>query len=96
VDLGHNFVLAHDRCNTAKSDYLAAESHLAAWSERNLLNQSELRSRLQKAALPCDLPAAIQIAKWVYQQSASANGQVWVKEKTLEHLSPSWLHRLSA
>jgi hypothetical protein len=26
ADLGHNFVLAHDRCINAKSDYLAAYS----------------------------------------------------------------------
>jgi 5-methylcytosine-specific restriction endonuclease McrA len=39
ADLGHNFVLAHDQCNNAKSDYLAAEKHLAAWAERNRLHQ---------------------------------------------------------
>jgi 5-methylcytosine-specific restriction endonuclease McrA len=36
ADLGHNnLVLAHDRCNGDKSDYLAAVRHLAAWVERN-------------------------------------------------------------
>src|SRR5262249_4069119 len=67
ADLGHNFVLAHDRCNNAKSDYLAAENHLAAWSERNRTHHEELQSRLREAALPCDLSATIQVAKWVYQ-----------------------------
>ena len=43
ADLGHNFVLAHQGCNHAKSDYLAAEDHLAAWAERNRQNQDELR-----------------------------------------------------
>jgi 5-methylcytosine-specific restriction endonuclease McrA len=57
ADLGHNFVLAHDKCNNAKADYLAAEKHLAAWAERNRLHQEELRTRLQEAALPCDWPA---------------------------------------
>jgi 5-methylcytosine-specific restriction endonuclease McrA len=90
ADLGHNFVLAHKACNNAKADYLAAEKHLAAWVERNRLHQEELRSRLQEAALPCDLPATIQIAKWVYQQTAQANGQVWMAEKVLQHLSPAW------
>jgi 5-methylcytosine-specific restriction endonuclease McrA len=50
ADLGHNFVLAHKSCNNAKSDYLAAEKHLAAWAERNRLHQEELQSRLQEAA----------------------------------------------
>jgi 5-methylcytosine-specific restriction endonuclease McrA len=71
ADLGHNFVLAHERCNNAKSDYLAAEKHLAAWHERNVLNQVELAARLREAALASDFTASIQIAKWVYQQTES-------------------------
>jgi 5-methylcytosine-specific restriction endonuclease McrA len=90
ADLGHNFVLAHDRCNSAKSDFLAAENHLAAWVERNNEHQGELRDRLVEAALPCDLTAAEQIAKWAYQQTEKANGQVWVVDKVLRHLGPSW------
>jgi 5-methylcytosine-specific restriction endonuclease McrA len=90
ADLGHNFVLAHSTCNNAKSDYLAAEDHLAAWSERNRLHQDELRARLQGAALPCDLPASLQVVQWAYEQTEKAHGQVWVAERTLRHLSPSW------
>jgi 5-methylcytosine-specific restriction endonuclease McrA len=90
VDLGHNFVLAHIACNNAKADYLAAEKHLAAWAERNRLHQEELQARLQAAALPCDFSASVQIARWVYQQTEKANGQVWVMEKVLQHLSPAW------
>src|SRR5262249_40237621 len=90
ADLGHNFVLAHERCNNAKSDYVAAEDHLATWAERNRLHQAELQSRLQEAALPCDMRASVQVAKWVYQQTEKANGQVWVVEKVLKHLSPTW------
>src|SRR5579871_950598 len=63
ADLGSNFVLAHTRCNSAKSDYVAAEKHLAAWAERNQLHQDELRARFQEAALPCDWSASIQIAR---------------------------------
>ncbi len=90
ADLGHNYVLAHDKCNNAKSDFLAAESHLAAWIERNSEHQAELQARLVEAALPCDLAATVQIAKWVYQQTERANGQVWVMEKVLKRLSPEW------
>src|SRR6516164_1677405 len=79
---GHIFF---GRWTIAKSDYLAAANHLAAWSERNRLHQEQLQSRLQDAALPCDMSASIQIAKWVYQQTERANGQVWVKEKVLKH-----------
>jgi len=96
ADLGHNFVLAHERCNNAKSDYLAAEKHLAAWTERNDLQRDELQSRLQGAALPCDLPASLQIAKWVYSHTERAKGQVWVKERVLQHLGSEWRRFLPA
>lgn len=88
ADLGHNCVLAHSRCNNAKSDYLAAENHLAAWVGRNREHQAEFQARLVEAELPCDLTATVQIAKWVYQQTEKANGQVWVIEKVLRHLGP--------
>jgi 5-methylcytosine-specific restriction endonuclease McrA len=96
ADLGHNYVLAHDRCNSAKSDFLAAENHLAEWIERNQEHQSELQARLHEASLPCDLSATVQIAKWVYQQTEMANGQVWVEDKTLRHLSSKWARCFAA
>ena len=96
ADLGHNFVLAHDRCNGAKSDFLAAENHLAAWIDRNKVHQVELQERLVASALPCDLTATVQIAKWVYEQTEKANGQVWVMEKVLRHLGPEWVRCFAA
>lgn len=96
ADLGHNFVLAHDKCNNAKSDFLAAENHLAAWIERNRVNQAEMQARLTAAALPCDFTATMQVAKWVYQQTDKAHGQVWVTEKVLRHLGPDWSNCFAA
>jgi 5-methylcytosine-specific restriction endonuclease McrA len=96
TDLGPNFVLAHNACNHAKSDHLAAEDHLAAWAERNKQNQEELRSRILDAALPFDLSGSVQIAQWAYEQTEKANGQVWVMEKVLRHLGPTWRQALSA
>src|SRR5262249_14625977 len=90
ADLGHNFVLAHDRCNNAKSDHVASEDHLAAWAERNWEHRAELDARLSQASLPCDLTATVQIARWVYQQTERANGQVWVVERVMRHLNPGW------
>lgn len=58
-------------------------------------HQDEMQASLQEAGLPCDMPASIQIAKWVYQQTEKANGQVWVVEKTLQHLSSAWARCLS-
>jgi hypothetical protein len=90
ADIGHNFVLAHDKCNNAKLDYVAAEQHLAAWAERNRVHQAELQERMHKAALPYDPAAAVQIAAWVYQQTEKANGQVWLEKKVLQRLGPTW------
>jgi hypothetical protein len=62
----------------------------AAWIDRNREHEAQLQVRLVEAALPCDLTAAVQIAKWVYQQTEKANGQVWLIEKDLQHLSSHW------
>lgn len=96
ADLGQNFVLAHNQCNSAKSDHLAAENHLAAWVERNRLHECEFQSRLKEAALPGDSAATDQIAKWVYQQTEKANGQVWVMRNVLKHLGHDWPHIFAA
>ena len=94
ADLGHNFVLAHDRCNNAKSDYLASEDHLAAWIDRNRFHRAELDARLAEASLPSDLRATVQIARWMYGQTEKANGHVWVDERVMRHLGPGWCHCL--
>jgi hypothetical protein len=95
ADLGHNFVLAHDKCNNAKSDYVAAEQHLDAWMRRNRQYRKDLAFRFQELALPCDLSASVQIATWVYRQTEKANGQVWVEKGVLQHLGPTWAQCLA-
>jgi hypothetical protein len=90
ADLGHNFVLAHDGCNNAKSDFLAAEDHLAAWVARNESHRAELEERLIAAGLPCDATATMQIARWSYEQTEKSNGQVWVAQRVLRRLGPDW------
>jgi hypothetical protein len=96
ADLGHNFVLAHRQCNGDKSDFVAAEQHLAAWARRNADSRDELNERLIEASLPCDLSATVQIARWIYLQTEKANGQVWVARREMMHLSPGWEQCLGA
>lgn len=90
ADLGQNFVLAHPTCNNAKSDHVAAENHLKAWADRNRAHGQMLQARLEEKGLPCDWPASIQIAKWVYEQTDKVKGQVWVAGKVLQPLDPAW------
>jgi 5-methylcytosine-specific restriction endonuclease McrA len=96
ADLGHNFVLAHVRCNQAKSDHLAAEVHLATWVGRNENHKAELETRLAETGLPGDWNAAVQVARWLYGQTETANGQVWVVDKTLKHLGRDWARCFAA
>ena len=96
MDLGHNFVLAHGKCNSRKSDMLAAEEHLERWTERNLSRGDELASAFDKRRVLYDLSATYQIARWAYGQVHRAGGQVWVKEKKLKPLSDDWHRILSA
>jgi hypothetical protein len=95
TDLGHNFVLSHFQCNNSKSDYLAAEEHLAGWTERNRAHQ-ELNARLKEIGLPHDFHASVRIAEWAYEQTERAKGQVWVSRNVLRHLGPEWRKLLVA
>ena len=79
-----------------KADFLAAEHHLAAWMDRNREHQAEPQERLIESALPCNLGGSLQVAKWMYQQTEKSNGQVWVMEKVLKHLDPSWVKCFAA
>ena len=96
TDLGHNFVLAHPKCNNAKSDYLAAEKHLGSWAERNRRRREELTERFRDAGLAADSLASFRITEWAYEQVEKANGQVWLNKTVFEHLEPSWRESLVA
>ena len=90
VDLGHNFVLAHGHCNRAKSDHMAAESHLEAWVHRNREFAEPLGGIFDDAGFPHDLGVSTQIARWAYGQIASRGGQVWLERKEFRRLQPHW------
>jgi hypothetical protein len=90
LDLGHNFVLAHDSCNSSKGDRLAAVPHLRKWHERNVSGLYELPRRFEEAGLLHDHTASNRITRWAYGQVAGQGGQVWVKGRTLEPLGQEW------
>ena len=89
-DLGHNFVLAHPRCNSQKSDFLAAEEHLAHWSERNRNNGADLSAVFTHQSLAHDLPASIRVTQWAYEELEQVGGEVWVAGKEMRRLSRRW------
>ena len=95
-DLGHNFVLAHQRCNSNKSDLLAAEEHLERWTERNRTCRGELETRFDESNVPYDLPTTHKLAHYAYSQVYQYGGQVWVQANERRSLSPNWVRILSA
>lgn len=96
ADIGQNLVLTHPACNRAKSDFVAAERHLAAWVDRNLTHHDELRCRLAEAGVSIDLAATERIARWIYAQTEQTQGQVWVQENVMVRLGPSWAKYFAA
>jgi hypothetical protein len=78
ADLGHNFVLADDRCNSAKGALLAAEEHFYRWIARNATYENELYEASLYAGIRADLHASLQIARWAYEQAASVGALLWV------------------
>lgn len=90
VDLGHNFVVAHDRCNSNKSDHLAAVEHLANWSRRNARAEYALRGVFDQVGMPQDIVASNRITRWAYRQVAERRGLVWVRDRELVPLEGEW------
>jgi 5-methylcytosine-specific restriction endonuclease McrA len=90
VDLGHNFVFADARCNSAKRDHLAATAHLARWKSQNLDCASELEPLFNEFLLRHDAQRSIQIASWAYEQAEIAQSRVWVRQKEFSELDATW------
>lgn len=90
VDLGHNFVLAHNSCNSSKGDRLAAVDHLQAWVERNSRYGSQLETEFKKRDLVADLDSTKQIARWAYTQTYQAHGLTWERGDSLVPLPDGW------
>ncbi len=90
VDLGHNFVLAHDACNAQKSDRLAAVEHLERWCERNVKHGAELSWVFRERNIVHDERASRQITIWAYSQAYAAGAMVWVGGNELVALTPTW------
>ncbi len=75
-DLGHNFVLAHRRCNGDKRDLLAATEHLERWRNRNVVQGATLKRELE-GQFVCDEPTTLRVAQWSYEHGFAASSQSW-------------------
>lgn len=90
VDLGHNFVVAHQTCNAAKADHLAAAEFLGAWVERNAGHRDQLGEEFDRHGVMHDLATSVRIASWAYQQTFEAGGLTWAKQEEMIPLRADW------
>lgn len=95
LDLGHNFVVAHRKCNSDKRERLASEQHLRAWVERNRSYGDELGMQFNELGILHNLGSTSRIAYWAYSRSASTSGLTWHSNETLIPLSGEWLQLLA-
>lgn len=63
VDLGHNFVLAHGACNSARGSMLAAAEHLAAWVQRNEKHGEDFANKFDADDIVHTVSASMQVAR---------------------------------
>jgi hypothetical protein len=89
-DLGHNFVLAHDTCNSRKGELLACVAHLDRWLERNAARRPELNQIFVEARVLHDAETSRQVAAWSYEQVERSGGLVWIEGDRFEHLGRDW------
>jgi hypothetical protein len=96
VDLAHNFVLAHRKCNQAKGDRLGAIEHLRRWVVRNRSREGELAAAFDAASLVHGLSTSETVAAWAYGQAEVADSQVWLRGDELCALDRDWRAALSS
>jgi 5-methylcytosine-specific restriction endonuclease McrA len=90
VDPGHNFVLAHSRCNSQKRDRLPACEHLAAWAERNAQFGTEITSELERRGVIADLASSNRVTGWAYAQTEGVGGLTWLRADEMVPLAATW------
>jgi hypothetical protein len=90
LDLGHNFVLAHRECNSAKRDRLASERHLAAWIERNRSPSATLIQEFEHLGVLHNLSTTTRIARWAYSSASTIGGRTWHAKEMLVPLTGEW------
>lgn len=76
-DLGHNFVLAHGKCNNAKRDLLAAPKFKDNWINQNLVLHERTISQALENYFYCDGAKSLAVADWAYEIVESTKGTFW-------------------
>ncbi|MGL4472951.1 MAG: HNH endonuclease [Shewanella sp.] len=80
-DLGHNFVLAHSRCNNAKRDHLAAIVHRDRWFNQNIIEHGPSINVELGRYFTCDSLRTQAISTWAYQLAEHNHAPLWREGK---------------
>jgi hypothetical protein len=88
-DLGHNFVLAHTKCNADKRDLLAATGHLEKWRHRNETHNALLKQELASQFV-CDEATMLRVARWSYGHAFATASQSWQAREKVVPLSEDY------
>jgi len=94
IDLGHNFVLAHAGCNSAKADHLAAREHIVRWVERNRTAAAFLQEQFDQGLIVHSAQRSERIARWAYSQAAATRALAWVRHREFQPIDESCVHLL--
>jgi hypothetical protein len=89
-DLAHNLVLAHDTCNSRKSDLLGGEVYLERWAQFLSDHDSDLLAIGTEAGLLVDRPTSVAVAEWSYGHAERVQAEVWLGGTEYGHLSAGW------
>ena len=95
IDLGHNFVLAHAGCNSAKADHLAAREHIVRWVERNRTAAAFLQEQFDQGLIVHSAQRSERIARWAYSQAAATRALAWVRHRDFQPIDESCVHLLA-
>ena len=87
ADTGHNFVLADEKCNSQKSNYLASQQFLHQWQERNHLHDQSIIREISQLGFLTDLQRSHRVADWAYKQAIENEYLVWLGGKEKKILS---------
>lgn len=90
VDLGHNFVLADEKCNGAKSDALAGIEHFERWWRRSTDHGPRLGNEFDKVGIVHDQVASNRVAAWAYANAEQASARLWLRAKDFAPINSGW------
>lgn len=94
MELAHNPVSAHPKCNRSKSDAVAARFHLEKWPLRFARQADDIAQIGRDAGIKFDAKTVDRVAHWAYQSGLANRTKVWLAPRRFESIDASYMERL--